>query len=73
MRPRGGIDMLILPIINKGKNGKKISNARIELVNFRRLEDNTSINTKVGPENVIIDGKDLASSRNYSKRSYEIY
>ena len=40
MRPRGGIDMLILPIINKGKNGKKISNAKIELVNFRRLEDN---------------------------------
>ena len=60
--------MLILPIINKGKNGKKISNAKIELVNFRRLEDNTSINTKVGPENVIIDGKDLASSRNYSKK-----
>ena len=60
--------MLILPVINRGKNGKKISNAKIELVNCKRLGDNSSINTKVGPENVIIDGKDLASSRNYSKK-----
>lgn len=60
--------MLILPIINKGKNGKKISNAKIELINVKRLVDNSSINTKVGPENLIIDGKDIASSRNYSKK-----
>lgn len=61
--------MLILPIINKGKNGKKISNAKIELVDFRRLDGDSTVNTKVGPENVIIDGKDLGSSRNYSKKN----
>ena len=46
--------MLILPVINRGKNGKKISNAKIELVNCKRLGDNSSINTKVGPENELL-------------------